>query len=167
MKVTIECNITSTEFPEALQGSTYMHNTDFEYTEHQPNQRVPKCRRKKVIWFNPPFCQTVKTNVAKKFLLLVDKHFKNTPLHKYFNRSTVKVSYCCMPNIKAIIAGHNKHILRKSDTATNPTRQCNCRGGQNACPVDGQCLKESLIYKAEVTNTTKPATYIGNTSNTF
>ncbi len=152
-------------YKEALNSAG--HDTNFEYTEHPPNQRVPKCRRKKVIWFNPPFCQTVKTNVAKKFLLLVDKHFKNTPLHKYFNRSTVKVSYCCMPNIKAIIAGHNKHILRKSDTATNPTRQCNCRGGQNACPVDGQCLTESLIYKAEVTNTTKPATYIGNTSNTF
>ena len=152
-------------FKEALKSAG--HNTDFQYSEHQTNQRVPKCRRKKVIWFNPPFCQTVKTNLARKFLQLVDKHFKNTPLHKYFNRSTVKVSYCCMPNIKAIIAGHNKHILRNTAADANPTRLCNCRGGQSACPVDGYCLKESLIYKAEVINTTKPATYIGNTSNTF
>ena len=28
-----------------------------------------------IIWFNPPFSRNVSTNVAKKFLQLLDKHF--------------------------------------------------------------------------------------------
>ena len=47
-----------------------------------------------------PFSQTVSTNVAKRFLDLLDKHFPpNNQLHKMFNRSTVKVSYSCTPNV--------------------------------------------------------------------
>ena len=153
-------------FKNALNSAGY--NDDFTYSPNQQRHPTTRCRRRKVIWFNPPFCQTVKTNVARKFLLLIDKHFKNTPLQQYFNRSTVKVSYCCMPSIKAIIAGHNKFLLKDTAAAnTQPARLCNCRGGQAVCPVGGQCLKSSLVYKAEVINAVKPATYIGLTGNTF
>ena len=30
---------------------------------------------KKKTWFNPPFNMTIKTNVARNFLNLIDKHF--------------------------------------------------------------------------------------------
>ena len=150
-----------------MKSAGYKPNLTFIANQPQPRQQTTRCRRKKVIWFNPPFCQTVKTNVARRFLNLVDKHFKNTPLHKYFNRSKVKVSYCCMPSIKSIIAGHNKYILKGNKNDGQPDRQCNCSGGQGVCPVGGHCLKSSLVYKAEVINTAQPATYIGHTGNAF
>ena len=154
-------------YRDALKSAGYKPNLTFIANQPQPRQQTTRCRRKKVIWFNPPFCQTVKTNVARRFLNLVDKHFKNTPLHKYFNRSKVKVSYCCMPSIKSIIAGHNKYILKGNKNDGQPDRQCNCSGGQGVCPVGGHCLKSSLVYKAEVINTAQPATYIGHTGNAF
>ena len=72
-----------------------------------------------------------------------------------------------MPSIKSIISGHNKYILRSTKVDGQPARQCNCRDGQGMCPVGGQCLKSSLVYKAEVINTAQPATYIGLTGNSF
>ena len=152
-------------YKDALTDAGYTSN--MTYDRNQPHQTNARCRRKKVIWFNPPFSQTVKTNVAKQFLSLVNKHFKNTPLNKYFNLSTVKVSYCCMPNIKNIIAGHNKFVLNKVESVQQPARLCNCRGGQGSCPAGGRCLQESVIYKAQVNNTAKAATYIGLTANKF
>ena len=52
----------------------------------------------------PPYSKSVKTNVAQKFLLLIDKHFPpSNKLHKIFNRHTVRVSY--------FINKHNNKIL--------------------------------------------------------
>ena len=39
---------------------------------HQYNS---KKRTGNIIWFNSPFSQTVKTNVAKSFFRLLDEHF--------------------------------------------------------------------------------------------
>ena len=33
--------------------------------------------RKKIIWFNPPFCRLASINVDEYFLKLIDKHFKH------------------------------------------------------------------------------------------
>ena len=90
-------------YQEALNLAGYTEN--LVYKEHKnlnPPQRKRKSRH--VIWFNPPFSESVKTNVGVKFLALVEKHFKNTDLNKYFNRSTIKISYSCLPNILEIIA---------------------------------------------------------------
>ena len=88
------------------------------------------------------------TNVAKRFLLLIDKHFhKNHRYHKLFNPNTVKCSYSCMSSMKAIINGHNAKVL--ADGPQTNTRQCNCRTPGN-CPLDGHCLTESVVYKATV-----------------
>ena len=38
-------------------------------------QYSSKKRNRRIILFNPPFTQTVKTNVAKLFFSLLDKHF--------------------------------------------------------------------------------------------
>ena len=55
-----------------------------------------KNRKRKIIWFNPPFCRLASINVGKYFLKLIDKHFKHDNiLHKIFNRKTLKISYSC------------------------------------------------------------------------
>ena len=90
---------------------------------------------------------------------------------KIFNRNTIKISYSCMNNTKQIIDNHNKRILHSSyspytkdnkDSTTNKT--CNCRQ-KNNCPLNGNCLRSSVVYQATVTrndnNTSE--TYIGLT----
>ena len=81
-----------------------------------------------------------------------------------------------MNNTKQIIDNHNKRIINSSkhinDTADNAnakdTKTCNCRQN-NTCPLKGNCLQSSLIYKATVTrkdySTTE--TCIGLTENDF
>ena len=93
-------------------------------------------RTRKQIYFNPPFSLNVKANIAAAFLRLIDNHFlKGSKLHKYFNHSKIKVSYCTMPNMKKQINKHNARILRdpKDD---KDSRWCNCRTGRE-CPLDG------------------------------
>ena len=127
-------------------------------------------RRRNIIWFNPPFSKNVKTNVARRFLKLIDKHFPRTnKLHKIFNMNTVKVSYSCMPNMKAAINTHNTHILSKTKPNNVPTQnKCNCRRKEE-CPIPENCLATNVINKAEVTTTDNAETkkYIGMTSNEF
>ena len=86
-------------------------------------------------------------------------------LHKIFNRNTVKISYCCMPNLKQNIDGHNKSILHNKIV---PPRSCNCRV-QTECPLSGNCLKESVVYQATVSteDNNPPQTYVGLTENSF
>ena len=104
-------------------------------------------RHRKIILFNPPFSRSVKTNIRKIFLKLFRKHFpRNHKLNKIFNPNTLKLSYCCMKNISNIIKQHNTTVLA---TPTTPKRLCNCRN-KDTFPLDGSCLKQCFIYKAEV-----------------
>ena len=90
----------------------------------------------------PPFSKNIATNVGQSFLKILDEEFpKNHPLHKIFNRNTVKISYSCMPNLKQKIDGHNKSILRNTNV---PSRACNCRQPAH-CPMAGNCLKLSVV----------------------
>ena len=83
-------NSVKQEYEMALKKSGY--NSNLKYI-NQNKQRSTNKRSRNIIWFNPPFSQTVKTNVAKKFFHLLDKHFpKAHLLHKVFNRNTVKIS---------------------------------------------------------------------------
>lgn len=99
----------------------------------------------------------MKSNVAKKFLKLLDKHFPpDNKLHKIFNRNTVKVSYSCTGNIEQVIKTHNNKILspRNEETAN-----CNCR---KECPIEGKCRSSNSIYKCTVSANNKPnKVYIG------
>ena len=53
--------------------------------------------------------KNVKTNAGKTFLKLSQRHFpKRHPMQKIFNRSTVKISYYCMRNMKTVISTHNE-----------------------------------------------------------
>ena len=109
----------------------------------------------------------VKTNVAKKYLTLLDKCFpKSHKFHKLFNRNNVKVSYSCLPNISNIIALHNRKVL--SNTNNNQDPKCNCREKDN-CPLNGKCLDSHLIYlyNVKITASEEGTHYIELTENTF
>ena len=125
-------------------------------------------RMRNVIWFNSPFSANVKTNIAKKFLKLIDTHFpKKHRLHKIFNRNNVKVSYSCLSNVRSIITSHNKKILDSKEPESN-TKKCNCRQ-PNACPLNGKCLEKNIIYNCNVKsdNLDPGVNYIGLTEHTF
>jgi hypothetical protein len=150
-------------YEAALKSAGY--NTNLKYSPPNPNQPKKDKRKRNIIWYNPPFNSDVKTNVAKEFLRLIDKHFpRNSDLHKNFNRNNVKVSYSCMPNMSSIIASHNKKILGDDNIPTVKT--CNCNA-ENICPLDGKCLTKSIVYKATVQAGQSSHTYIGISSNTF
>ena len=148
------------EYEKSLKESGY--TTKLNYHKKTNNKRN---RKRNIIWFNPPFNKSVSTNIAKKFLQLIDKHFTRTStLHKIFNRNTVKVSYSWTDNIAKIIKRHNKN-----KTNLNPVNQpkCNCRN-KTSCPLDVNCQIESVVYKC-ITSTPNDnnKTYIGLTEGTW
>ena len=152
-------------YKEALRKSGYHEEMPY------PQQRRSSKRQRKrdVIWFNPPYNQSVTTNVASQFLKLVDKHFpRHHRYHKLFNRNNVKCSYSCMNSIGSIIRSHNAKVLPSTQaTPANPQRTCNCRQPQN-CPLRGMCLTQCIVYKATVTAPNKPTrVYHGLTEGTF
>ena len=153
-------------YQAALKQAGY--KDEIKYCSNEASTHKKNQRKRKIIWFNPPYSETVKTNVASKFLSLVDKHFKNSPLNKYFNRNNIKVSYSCMPNLESIICSNNKRVLSNVNKSASVKLKCNCRGGTTVCPLAGRCLEKELIYKAEVECENSDTTsYIGQTSNTF
>ena len=105
---------------DALKRSGYKEN--FTYKEEKvPNdnnkernkENRRKNRKRKIIWFNPPFCRLTNINIGKYFLKLVDKHFKHgNKLHKIFKRKTLKISYSRTKNIFQIINSHYKNITK-------------------------------------------------------
>ena len=111
---------------------------------------MPKQQRKrKVIWFNPPYSINVATNVGHDFLNLVSKHFP--PHHKFFkifNRNNMKISYSCMPNMKSRTNIHNKTVTKTQPSARARTGNCI---NKFKCPLNNKCLSNNVLYKANVT----------------
>ena len=96
----------------------------------------------------PPYSKNVKTKIAEELLSLIDKHFpERHKFHKLFNRNNVKVSYTSMPNMNAIMNGHNKKVL--SEEQNRDERTCNCRNPKHF-PVDGHCLTAGVMYEVTV-----------------
>jgi hypothetical protein len=150
-------------YNDALAASGYkdiiIHNKD--------PPKMKRSRSRKIIWFNPPYSLTVKTNVARSFLSIVDRNFPKTHrLYKIFNRNNLKVSYSCLPNMLNIITSHNKQIL--SDTSVSTEATCNCRK-KNLCPLHGKCQDKQVIYICNVKTLEEDEgfNYIGLTENTF
>ena len=143
-------------YEQALRNSGFSEelkckNKDGE--EKTRNEEKRK-RRRKIIWFNPPFSLSVKTNIEKLLFKMLKKHFpKANPLSKIFNKNTIKISYSCTRNVKSIISSHNKQILPPKNKQVG----CNCRV-KNSCPLDNKCLTSQLIY--QVTSQTISTTSI-------
>ena len=73
-----------------------------------------------------------------------------------------------MPNFGQVISRHNAKIARQADVPAPPPG-CNCQGGPDTCPLDGQCKTDQLVYQATVvrTDTQTEETYTGLTGGTF
>ena len=155
-------NEASDLYNDALKSCGYKET--MKYTkEHRPRKR--KKRTRKILWFNPPYSKSVKTNVAGQFLKLIDKHFpKGSKIHKLFNKNNVKVSYSCMNNMNAIIKSHNQKISK--NPSQTPKRNCNCKD-KAKCPLNGNSLSRAVVYKATVKSDFDEKSYVGLTGNTF
>ena len=148
------------QYSDALKKSGYTDQLTYQEPKSTKGAKR-KPRKRNILWFNPPWNDSVSTNIGQKFLNLVDKHFpKGSALHKHFNRNTVKISYCCLPNVGSMISKHNKKLLSKEKI---PVKPCNCRTGVDTCPVEGQCRKKNAIYTAEVKTDVSKKLYIGST----
>ena len=97
--------------------------------------------------------KSVKTNNGRAFISLIERSFPaGHKLRKIFNRNTIKLSYSCMPNVKQIIDGHNKAILKTAETAQPQKSEgntCSCRKKED-CPLNGECLVSEVVYQATV-----------------
>ena len=124
--------------------------------------------QRNITWFNPPYSKNVKTNVGKHFLSLINHHFpKSNPLHKIFNRNTLKLSYSCMSNIKTIISNHNKGEISKSSKPPEEAKiNCKCRN-KNSCHMYGNCNEHNIVYQGEVITSDSRETYIRLCDTTF
>ena len=133
-------------YEHALKKSGYKVSLKHSPTQIQDENNQQ--RKRKIIWFNPPYSLNVKTYVRKLFLKLLDRHFLRAhKFHNIFNRNTVKISYCCMKNMGSIISSHNKQVLKPR----NKNYGCNCRKKEN-CPLDKKCLTSNIDYEAQISN---------------
>ena len=161
-------------YQAALERSGHKFKLSFEENvcrSDTTNKQTNK-RKRSIIWFNPPYSRAVRTNVGKEFLKIMDKHFPpGNPLNQIFNRSKVKMSYRCTPNLSRKISAHNTKILRQNPDGEQgtdtPPKECNCRKKEE-CPVDNKCLQQGVIYQATVKRgDNKTDNYIGLTATSF
>ena len=73
-----------------------------------------------------------------------------------------------MPNMGQAINSHNLKISSQSQVMPTPPG-CNCMKGPAACPVNGACQTQGVVYQATVTreDTGKTETYTGVTARPF
>ena len=110
-------------YQSALKTSNHDHDLAFTDQTNQPPRK--RTRKRRAIYFQPPFCNSVVTRIGSEFLKLASKHFhKEHPYHKILNRRAIKISYCCMSNVKNRIMAHNKKILNNQSTQ-DEKRLCN------------------------------------------
>ena len=151
-------------YQKALKDSGYKKEIAYEIKKSTGIAKT-RNRKRNIIWFNPPYSKNVSTNVGKKFLTLIEKHFPEN--HKYrilFNRNNLKVSYCCTDNMETIIKKHNAQILNKQTRVTE--KMCNCRKAEN-CPLQGNCLQNEIVYKANIHSQGKLKCYFGLSEGQF
>ena len=127
------------------QNALNISNFKYSLTYRQfNNTNTKKNRKKNCIYYNLLFCKSAQTKIGKRLLELIDKYFhKDNIYYKIFNTNTIKISYCCTPNIMALINSHNKKLKNKSDKREN---LCNCTSKTN-CPVENKCWQNNVIYK--------------------
>ena len=149
----VEFNKAKPSYKKALKSSVFNKSLKFKSIQEKPSRN----RKRKVVWFNPPYNAEVKTNIGKVFLKLVWKHFhKRYRYKKILNTNTIKLSYWCIVNVKNLIKQHNSKII-KNGTNTKK-KDCNCRNKDN-CPLDGKSLVGCIVYEAAVSTTNQTNTY--------
>merc|ERR1712122_139547 len=87
-----------------------------------------------------PYSLALDQNLGKEFLNILKRHFPKDPrfnkYHSIFNTNTVKLSYSCMPNMRMLISGDNKKLLKSANGEAIPSKVegCNCRD-KSKCPL--------------------------------
>jgi len=154
------------DYISALNNAGYTEDVSYSDAENRAQPGKRRNRTRKIVWYNPPFSRSVKTNIGGKFFKLVDRHFpRGSKLSKIFNRNNVKISYSCMRNVNQIIKTHNASAMSKGTQASG-SKLCNCRQ-KNECPLRGKCLVEDVVYIAKVHADNKVVNYIGLASGRF
>ena len=151
------------EYQEALKNSGYSNNSlSFQESSESHVKRQRHCN---IIWLNLPYGCAFITNVAKKFLQLIDLHFlPSSKFHSISNRDNVKVSYCYTQNVENIIRSHIKKLINSINRHAQPG---NCRKKED-CPLEGKCNTENIIYKCIVWTSSHPdKVYIGTAEGDF
>ena len=88
------------DYNDAIKLSGYNYEIKFK----SEDEKKKRSRKRKTIWFNLPYCKSVRTNIGKKFLQIVNKYFgDSSKFKKYLNKNNIKLSYSCLPNIETII----------------------------------------------------------------
>ena len=134
-------------YKNALAESGYTSQIQYkEPVEESTSQN----RARKIMYFNPPFCKSVKTKVGRVFRNLIEKHFANSKMKSVFNKNNLKISYSTMPNMKQHIDKHNNKIIKQADPKENKNeKDCICRKPVE-CPMDGKCAVKSVVYQAKI-----------------
>ena len=145
-------------YQTALKNSSYNYQMKYNPSAGKGNKKGR--RRRKVIWFNPPWSSNIKTPVGKYFLDAVNSCFpEGHPLHKLYNRATLKISYRTVRNLQSYINAHNKKIL---DPPNERKPSCNCKPRDKInCPVPGACNSYNVIYQVDVEVDGEIKTYFG------
>ena len=114
------CNKEEFDKVKSVYESALKHSGHFSSMSYNNSntQNARRNRNRKVIWFNSPYSQNVKTNIGKLFIKLVRKHFsKNSKYHMILNLNTLKLS--CTINVGNIIKQHNSKVLKKTNGKIN------------------------------------------------
>ena len=110
-------------YNDALKRSNFHAEINYEPSANTNSINKRRTRQRNTIWYNPPFSKNVTTNIARNFLLLLDKHFPpHHRLHSIFNRHTVRVSYSCSDNMESFLSKHNKYVLKKHNGKAKNTK---------------------------------------------
>ena len=160
-------NQAKTFYESSLRASGYK-NCSLEYQDESNSKKRKRTRKRNIIWYNPPWNASVETDIGKKFFELLERHFPER--HRYrkiINRNSVKLSYACTENLKAIILKKNRNLIQDEHSTNERKGMCNCRGGTESCPLGGECQKSDVIYEATIKTNAENFTYVGLTSETF
>ena len=140
-------------YEDTLNKAGYINNLVYHTASTSNQENKNKSRQRNVIWFNPPYSESVATRIGQSFLHLIDNHFPKTHIfNKIFNKNKVKVSYSSMQNIKGIINNHNMNILHQNNEIKD---ECNCRI-KKYCPLGGKCLSPNIVYQGQI-NSSQPS----------
>ena len=65
-----------------------------------------------------------------------------------------------MPNMEAVLRNNNARILSENKPVDATIKLCSCKDA-NLCPLSGECLKSSIVYRATVKKASGDVCYLG------
>jgi len=124
------------QYQDASAKSRYNYQLKCKDYSNNTNTSIKPIGQRRVIWYNLPYSRNAKTKIGSIFLKLIKDIFHTKhPLHKIFNKNTLKLSYSCCSNLEQTITAHNKSVT-KNNTALILQAGCNYRNGET-CPENG------------------------------